>query len=72
MKKQDNVGILLDGPALAEVGHAGAAVLAALDGAVELRERDDGDFQLAGQGLEPPADLGDLLLAAVARVLANR
>ena len=27
-----------------------------------------GTFELAGQGLEPAADLGDLFLAAVARV----
>src|SRR5437588_233546 len=64
-----DVGILLDGAALAEVGHAGAAILAALDGAVELRQGDDGHLQLSGQRLEPPADLGDLLLAAVARIL---
>ena len=56
-------------PDLAEVGHAGAAVLAVLDGAVELRERDHRHLQLAGQRLEPAADLGDLLLAAVARLL---
>ena len=57
-------------PDLAEVGHPGAAVLAVLDGPVELREGDDRDLQLAGERLEPAADLGDLLLAAVARLLA--
>ena len=70
VEQQDDVGVLLDGARLAEVGHAGAAVLAVLDGPVELREGDDRDLQLAGERLEPAADLGDLLLAAVARLLA--
>ena len=70
VEEEDDVGVLLDGARLAEVGHPGAAVLAVLDGPVELREGDDRDVQLAGERLEPPADLGDLLLAAVARLLA--
>ena len=72
VEQEDDVGVLLDGTRLAEVGHPGAAVLAVLDGPVELREGDDRDLQLAGERLEPPADLGDLLLAAVARLLASR
>ena len=69
VEQEDHVGVLLDGARLAEVGHPRAAVLAVLDGPVELREGDHRDVQLAGQRLEPAADLGDLLLAAVARVL---
>ena len=49
VEQEDEVGVLLDRPRLAEVGHPGAAVLAVLDGPVELREGDDRDVQLAGE-----------------------
>ena len=63
----DVVGVLLDGARLAEVRELRAlALLAArLDGAVELRERDDREAQLLRQLLQPARDLADLLLARV-------
>ena len=61
--EEDHVGVLLDGAALAEIAHDRALVGALLQLPVELRERDDGDFQLLGERLEPPADAGDLLLS---------
>ena len=68
----DHVGILLDGAGLAQIAEHGALVVAAaLAGAGELRERDDGDVQLLGQGLEAAGDGGDLL-GAVLVVLACR
>ena len=72
VEQENHVGVLLDGARLAQVGHPGSPVFAALHGAVELRKSDHGNVELAGKGLEPPADLGDLFLPAVARVLANQ
>src|SRR5205807_3189304 len=60
-----HVGVLLDGPGLAQVGELGAAVLAAalLGGAGQLGQRDHRDVELFGQRLERAGDVGDLLLA---------
>src|SRR5690606_5160309 len=63
--EHDHVGVLLDGPGLAQVRQLRAVIGPRVDGAVELRERDDRDLELLGQRLEPAADLADLLLARV-------
>ena len=47
MEQEHNVGVLLDGPGLAKVGHAGPAVLAALHGPVELGQGNHRHVQLA-------------------------
>ena len=49
--KQDNVGVLLDGPGFADVTETGLTV-GPLHFAVELAEGEDGDFQFAGQALD--------------------
>ena len=67
--EHDEVGVLLDVPALPEVGHHRPLVGPRLDGARELRDGDHRDVQLTRQDLQPAADLADLLDAAVARVL---
>ena len=60
-----HVRVLLDGARLAEVGQLRSAVLAAplLRRARQLRQRQDWNAQLLGEGLERARDVGDLLLA---------
>src|SRR5271157_1068331 len=55
--KQDHVGILLDGAGFAEVGELRAVVAAAAFGsAAELRQSEDGDLELFGEGLKSARD----------------
>src|SRR5439155_957510 len=60
-----DVGVLLDGTRFAQIGELRPAVLAAalLRRARQLRQCHDRYFQLFGERLERPADVGDLLLA---------
>ena len=67
--EHDDIGVLLDGARLAEVGHAGLAGLV-LGLSVELGQGDDRDLELLGHGLDATGDLGDLLFAGQARVQA--
>src|SRR6202451_1315847 len=63
MQKEDQVGVLLDGAALAEVGQPRPLLFAQLDAAVELGQRDHRHEQLLGELLQPARDLRDLLFA---------
>jgi hypothetical protein len=66
----DYVGVLLDGAGFAEIAEQRLFVVAAaLAGAGELGERDDGDFHLFGEGFEAAGDGGDFL-GAVLEALA--
>src|SRR5712692_10431269 len=69
-QKEDDVGVLLERPRLAQVGELRFLVLPAFHRARELRERHHRQVELLGQGLERARDLGDLLLA-VLRVPAS-
>ena len=60
-----DVGVLLQTPRLTEVGQHRALVLAVLDLAVQLRERDDGTVELAGEDLQATRDLRHLDLAVL-------
>src|SRR6266481_3253154 len=60
--EHDDVGVLLDGAGLAEVGELRAA-LVALGGAGKLAEDEDGNLQLLGETLEGAGDAGDFFLA---------
>ena len=55
--EHDNVGVLLDGARLAQVRELRPLVLAVLDRARELGQRDDRHVQLLGQRLEAGGDL---------------
>src|SRR5579875_40597 len=55
-----DVRVLLDRAGLAQVGEHRALVGAAFETAGELAQRDDGNLELAGEDLQPAADLGDL------------
>ena len=66
VEKHDDVGVLLKGAGLAQVGEHRPLDLARFDGARELRERDDRHVELARERLQGTRDLGDLLLAVVA------
>src|SRR6266542_1496496 len=70
----DDIGVLLDGARLAEVGKLRAAMLpAALLGRPgQLRDRDDRNVELFGERLERPRDVGDLLLAILDVAWARR
>src|SRR5918992_470350 len=63
--EHDDVGVLLDLPAFTKVGEHRDRRVARLDGARQLRHRDHGDLELAGEDLEPAAHLADGLDAAV-------
>ena len=67
--EHDDVGVLLDRARFAQVRELRPLVLAVLDRARELRQRDDRHVQLLGQRLEAGGDLRHLLHAAfVARL----
>src|SRR5918998_5968812 len=68
VQKHHHVRVLLDGARVAEVREHRALVVAGLDGAGELRYREDGDVEVAGEYLEAAADLRDLLLAVLLTV----
>ena len=58
----DDVGVLLDGAGLAEVGEERLLFSAALlGGARELRERENGDVEFFGEGFEAAGDGGNFL-----------
>src|SRR5581483_11878559 len=65
VEEDDDVGVLLERAALAEVREHGPLVGPVLELAVELRERDAGALELAGEDLEPTRDLRDLDLAVL-------
>ena len=58
--EEDDVGVLLDGAALAQVAEHGDVGLAGLDGAGHLGEGQDGHLQLARQFLERAGDVAHL------------
>src|SRR3954471_14422863 len=71
--EHDEVGVLLDLAGLAQVGEHRALVGARLDAARQLRQRDDGDLELAREDLQAAGDLADRLHAVVgARVGAQQ
>ena len=61
VEEHDQVGVLLDGARLAQVGELRALVVARalLRRARELRQRDDRNAQLLRERLEPARDLTD-------------
>ena len=59
--KHDDVGILLDGSRFTQVAQLRAFVVAVFDLAAQLAERDDGDVEFLGDGLEALGDLGNLI-----------
>src|SRR6266571_4903282 len=65
IEEEDQVGVLLERPGLAQIGELRLLALAALHRARELRERHDGHVQLLRERLERAGDLGNLLLAVL-------
>src|SRR6516164_5292808 len=62
----DDVGVLLDGARLAQIGELRSMVsTTAFGSAAELRERDDRDLQFLGDRLEAARDGRDLLRAVL-------
>ena len=61
--EHDDVGVLLDRARFAEVGELWALVLALLDLAGQLRQRQDRDIQFLVEHLQPPGDVRYLLRA---------
>src|SRR5262245_42514181 len=70
--EHDDVGVLLDRTRFAQVGELWPLVLALLDGAAQLRQRDDRDVEFLGECLEAACYLRDLLHAVVLAVAARR
>src|ERR1700724_4555580 len=66
-----HVGVLLDRAGFTQVGQLRAFVVAALDLARQLRQRDDGDVELLGQRLQAGGDFGDFLHAVIVAALAR-
>ena len=69
--EHDDVGVLLDRARFAQVGELRPLVLALLDGAAELRQRQHRHVELLGQRLEAAGDLRDLLHAVLLARLAR-
>src|ERR687898_793431 len=63
-----HVRVLLYGARIAKVGEQGPLVVALFDGSTELRYRQHGHVEVAGQDLQAAADLGYLLLAVLGAV----
>ena len=63
--EEDEVGVLLDRAGLAQVGEDRPLVLALLDGARELREREDRHVEVAREHLQLARDLRHLLDAVL-------
>src|SRR6516162_2897550 len=63
--KEHDVGVLLDRARLAQVGELRPFVIAVLDLARELRERQDRHVELLGERLEARGDLGHFLHTAL-------
>src|SRR3954462_12890949 len=63
--EHDEVGVLLDLAGLTQVGEHRALVGARLDATRQLRQRDDGDLELAREDLQAARDLADGLDAVV-------
>jgi hypothetical protein len=63
--EHDDVGVLLDGTGVAQVGELRDGWVARFDGTRELRQGNDRDVEFAGQTLQATRDFGDFLLAAV-------
>jgi hypothetical protein len=68
--EEDDVGVLLDGAGLAEVGELGLVGGAPLHGTGALGNGQHRGVNLAGQGLERPGDEADLLHAVLAATAA--
>src|SRR5207245_1803069 len=66
-----DVGVLLQAPALAKIGELRPLVGSHLQVARELRERDDGYLELAGQDLQATRHLGHLHLSILGVVTAG-
>ena len=64
-----HVGVLLDGARFAQMAELRLVVARRFDLPIELGQAQHRHVQLAGQALQPPRDLGDLLLPRVARVV---
>ena len=69
VEEHNDVGVLLDGARLTQVGEHGPLVAAALIGTGELAEAENGDVQLLGHDLQGPGDVGDHLLAVFSIIL---
>src|SRR5439155_20072837 len=65
VEEADDVRVLLDRAGFTKIREPRHGRRAALDLAVELRERHHGDAELLGERLERARDLRDLLLAVV-------
>ena len=69
--EQHDVGVLLDRAGFAQVRKLRPLVLAVLDLARQLRQRQDRNVELLGQRLQPRRDFGDLLDAVLAGAAAR-
>src|SRR5262245_59120124 len=65
VQEEDEIGVLLEGARLAQIGELRLLTLPALHGARELGEGDHGHVELLGQRLEGAGNLRDLLLAVL-------
>jgi hypothetical protein len=65
VQEEDDIGVLLEGAALAQVGQHRPLVRTRLQVAAELGQRHHGHLELTGQDLESPRDLGHLDLAVL-------
>ena len=63
--EHDGVGVLLDRAGFAKVGKLRALIFALFDLTRELRQGDDGNAKLFGQGFQAHSDLADLLHPAI-------
>ena len=69
VEEGDEVGVLLDGSRLSQVGEHRLRRVALLGGAGELGDRQHRHLELAGEDLQPAAHLADLLDPVGARVV---
>src|SRR5262245_47232457 len=69
MQEHDSVGVLLNGSRFAKIGEARLVVLPIFQTTIELSQRDDRYFQLAGKEFQSPRNLGHLLLPVVTTVV---
>src|SRR3989442_647511 len=65
-EKHDQVGVLFERPRLPEVGQSRRSIPSRLGGTGQLGQREDGEVEILGQGLERPRYFRDLLLAVLA------
>jgi hypothetical protein len=70
--ERDHIGVLLDRSGFTQIGELWPFVLALLDRARELTERDHRNIELLGQRFQSPGNLGDFLDPVVAATIGGR